>query len=223
VIPALVLTGDFGAALRYAERLWDGRRADGGPASHWLAPAVCAAALACGLRGDAEAFALWRARTFQIAGDLQPDAPGALASLLAFVDARVAVQTGRTSGAAPLTERAFGARGRYQTYAVAAGAELAVVAGLPDAAERLSAALPAAAENDWAAACLSRATGRLHHDQQALVASVTAWERIGARFERAATLLLLPDRAAEGRAELAAPSIGAPTSDPSPEPCHGSR
>ncbi|MGI8335888.1 ATP-binding protein [Actinomadura scrupuli] len=223
VIPALVLTGDFGAALRYAERLWDGRRAAGGSSAHWLAPAVCAAALACGLRGDAEAFALWRARTFQIAGDLQPDAPGALASFLAFVDARVAVRTGRTSGVTALTERAFGARGRYQTYAAAAGAELAVVAGLPDAAERLAAATPAAAENDWAAACLSRATGRLHHDAKALEASAVAWERIGARFERAVTLLLLPDRAAEGRAELAVPSIGAPVPDPAPEPCHGSR
>jgi hypothetical protein len=43
-----------------------------------------------------------------------------------------------------------------------------------------------------------------------LRAAVAAWERIEARFERACTLLLLPDRAAEGRAELAALGVEAP-------------
>jgi hypothetical protein len=33
---------------------------------------------------------------------------------------------------------------------------------------------------------------------------VSGWEAIGARFERACTLLLLPDRVDEGSAELAA-------------------
>ena len=51
--------------------------------------------------------------------------------------------------------------------------------------------------NAWAAACLARARGRLHGDRDALAESVTGWERIGARFERACTLLLLADRAAE--------------------------
>jgi hypothetical protein len=92
--------------------------------------------------------------------------------------------------------------GRYHAYAVAAHAELAVVAGRPDAAERLAAAAPATAGHAWATACLARATGRLHGDEDALAAAVAGFERIGARFERAATLLLLPDRAAEGRAEL---------------------
>ena len=34
--------------------------------------------------------------------------------------------------------------------------------------------------------------------------SLAGWERIGARFEYACTLLLLDDRAADGRARLAA-------------------
>ena len=54
------------------------------------------------------------------------------------------------------------------------------------------------------AAQLLRAAGRLHHDETALKDSVAAWEAIGARFERACTLLLLPDRVDEGTAELAA-------------------
>lgn len=50
-------------------------------------------------------------------------------------------------------------QGRYLPYAAAAAAELAVVAGLPDAAARLASAMPQAVEHDWAAACLARAAG----------------------------------------------------------------
>jgi hypothetical protein len=50
---------------------------------------------------------------------------------------------------------------------------------------------------------LQRAGGRLHEDEAELEASVSLWESIGARFERASTLLLLPSRADEGRLELA--------------------
>jgi len=81
------------------------------------------------------------------------------------------------------------------------------VADRPDAAERIVAAEPYAAENDWAAACLTRVRGRLG-DDAALADAVEQWDRLGARFERAATLVLLPERSAEGRAELAA--LGCP-------------
>ena len=67
----------------------------------------------------------------------------------------------------------------------------ATVAGLPDAADRLAAAERAAAENDWAAAALARAAARLHGDRSALIDAAAGWERIGARFEHAATLALL--------------------------------
>ena len=86
---------------------------------------------------------------------------------------------------------------------------MAVVAALPDAPRRLATTAPVAQENLWATACLARANGRRHDDRAALEESLAGWERIGSRFERACTLLLLlPDRAAEGRAELAA--LGCP-------------
>jgi len=69
---------------------------------------------------------------------------------------------------------------------------------------RLSAAAPAGEENYWAASCLARTAGRLHGDRDALQQSLDGWERIDARFERACTLMLLPDRADGGRAELRA-------------------
>jgi len=89
----------------------------------------------------------------------------------------------------------------YDAYAWAIAAEVAVIAALPDPTQLLAAAAPAGQENLWAAACLARASGRLHDDRAALEESLAGWQRIGARFERACTLLL-PDRAAEGRAEL---------------------
>src|SRR6266545_5756188 len=106
----------------------------------------------------------------------------------------------------------------YDAYAWAVAAEVAVVAALPDAADRLAVAAPAGADNPWAAACLARAHGRRSADRDALRESVAGWERIGARFERACTLLLLPDRAADGYAELVAlgcvPGIATPVDDP---------
>jgi hypothetical protein len=160
----------------------------------WLPVAAQFTALAWGLSGDEEETARWNARAAE-AGTANvfhlQHAP-----LGVFTTARIAVHLGR---AAEVPEPA---RGRYHAYATAARAELAVVAGRPDAAELLAAAEPIAAEHAWAAACLARAAGRLRSDEDRLTAAAAGFERIGARFERAATLLLLPDRAAEGRAEI---------------------
>ncbi|MFG3713747.1 ATP-binding protein [Micromonospora sp. NPDC049460] len=205
LIPALALTGQFAAAVRHAGAMWAGWERAGSPPAPWLSPVILAAALAHGLLGDGESFSRWRGRALQVTGLADAEHLPSLVPFLAFVDARVAVHTGRLGEAAALTERAFGdyPQSRYEPYARAAAAELAVVAGLPDAAERLATAAAVCAENDWAVACLTRAAGRLHHDEDVLAASVEAWERNGARFERACTLLLLPARVAEGRAELA--------------------
>jgi hypothetical protein len=59
-------------------------------------------------------------------------------------------------------------------------------------------------EPPLAVACLARAAGRLHGDREALQRSLDGWERIDARFERACTLTLLPDRPDEGIAGLRA-------------------
>jgi hypothetical protein len=111
----------------------------------------------------------------------------------------------------PLGQEAWYGTPRWyaaRPYAWAIAAEVAVVAGLPDAAERLAAAAPAGEENYWAAACLARAAGRLHGDHGALARSLArslaGWEAIDARFERACTLTLIDGRAAEGHPQLAA-------------------
>ncbi|SCL46534.1 Predicted ATPase [Micromonospora citrea] len=204
LVPALALSGWLAEAVRHADAMWAGWLRAGSPPAPWLSVAVLTSALAHGLLGDDAGCARWRSRALQVTGRVDAGHPLGLVPFFTFVDARVAVHAGRVEDAAALVERAFGTPGRYEPYARAAAAELAVVAGLPDAAERLAAAAPACAENDWAMACLTRATGRLRHDERVLAASAEAFDRAGARFERACTLLLLPDRAAEGRNEIAA-------------------
>jgi predicted ATPase/DNA-binding CsgD family transcriptional regulator/tetratricopeptide (TPR) repeat protein len=204
IVTPLVLAGDFEEALARAAEMWDGQARMDSPPGRWMTHALCSAALAHGLLGEEEAYRSWRTRALTV-GQLTASSPHT--PLVAFVDARVAVHTGRSvSGVADLVERAAAGfvPGQFDRYATAACAELAVVAGLPDAGQRLAEAAEAGRENDWAAACLSRATGRLYGDTAALETAVDGWERIGARFERACTLLLLPARADEGRTELAA-------------------
>jgi predicted ATPase/DNA-binding CsgD family transcriptional regulator len=215
LIPPLVLTGDLKAAVRYATQLWRGWQRAGRPIAGWMAPAVSTAALAHGLLGDREAFIRWRRRVRETAW------PGHQRELNlasdAFVDARFAVATGDLSNATATVRRTFAPYpgARYQTYARAAGAELAVLATLPDAATLLRTAAETTAGNAWAVACLARATARLEDDPDALVACVERWESIGARYERASTLLLIADRAEEGRAEFGA--LGCPVEPAAPQ------
>ncbi|TDB95733.1 ATPase [Actinomadura sp. 7K534] len=201
VIVPLALSGEFGEALRYAGEAWESWLRAGRPGSGMMLPAAVGPALVHGLRGDRARHREWRARVPDAATGQVFD----LSALAGFADALVAVHGGCLGGAAELVAGLFSdaTDPLYAGYAHPAGAELAVLAGLPDAAALVSAAEAAAAENAWGAACLARARGRLHGDAGELAASAEAWERLGARFERAATLLLLPGRADEGRAEMA--------------------
>lgn len=165
------LAGRFDDALTHADILWDGwlHATTAGAESElssllgdWPSSAAAIAAMVHGLRGDAPAFDEWRTRARRSAHVDDAAQSHAVAAPAAFADARVATHAGRSvevpvqvaAALAPFPEK------WWLPYAHAAGAELAVVAGLPDAAQRLADAAPAAAENDWAAACLARATAR---------------------------------------------------------------
>ncbi|MFB4316817.1 LuxR C-terminal-related transcriptional regulator [Actinomadura sp. 21ATH] len=200
VVLPLALSGAFDEVLRHAAAALESWRRAGGPGGGMMRPVAVGPALVHGLRGERAEYLAWRERASGAAGGQVFDH----AALTGFVDARVAVHTGRLDAAADLVAALFDDRTLYRGYAHAAGAELAAVAGLPGAAERVAAAESAAAENAWAAACLARTRGRLNGDRDELASAAEQWERIGARFERATTLALLPGRAAEGRAELAA-------------------
>jgi hypothetical protein len=209
----LVLQGRFGDALSQAAMMWDAWQRAGRPPARWMGPAAYAAVLAHGLRGDDREHDDWLARLREITGaGVHVVTWPNLAPFAAFSEARIALHQGRIDEAVaavaglPLGQEPWYGRPRWYSarpYAWAIAAEVAIVAGLPDAADRLAAAAPAGEENYWAAACLARAAGRLNGDHGALARSLAGWEGIDARFERACTLLLMDGRADEGRAELA--------------------
>src|SRR5262249_37579931 len=135
----------------------------------------------------------------------------------AFAEARIALHLGRWDLAPTLVSRVVrtidGGGPLYATYGLAAMAELALAAGLPAAVtgELIEAAraVSAAAEHGWAKACLARLDGR-RGDPSALEASAREWQRIGARFELACTLHLIPERRDEAAAEFAALAVPPP-------------
>ncbi|MFI6595433.1 ATP-binding protein [Nonomuraea sp. NPDC050536] len=189
-IPPLVLAGQFEEALSHAGAMWESRARAGSRPGSWLTFSLAALSLAQGLRDDEEQSRLWRDRATGLGASATSRELG---PFLAFVDARLAVHTGRHEDAAALVERAFAdfVPGRFDRYARAAGAELAVAAGLPDAPARLEAAADDAHDNDWAAACLLRARARLTGDPALLESSAATWSRIGATFEHAVTRSLI--------------------------------
>jgi len=209
----LVLQGRFDEAVSQAALMWDAWERAGRPPARWMGPAAYAAVLAHGLRGDDMEHDDWMVRLREITGTGAHQVTGTnLSSFAAFSDARIALHQGRidaavvaVAGLALGQEKWYGTPHWYSArpYAWAIAAEVGIVAGLPDAADRLAAAAPAGEENYWAAACLARAAGRLNGDHGALARSLAGWEGIDARFERACTLVLMDGRADEGRAELA--------------------
>jgi predicted ATPase/DNA-binding CsgD family transcriptional regulator len=216
VVP-LVLQGKFDEALSEAVAMWDSWQREGRPASPWLAPAGYAAVLAHGLRGDEEGCRLWRGRASELTSLGDAAANRSLGGFATFADARIALHQGHLEQVARATSglgvgwRPWSAarHQQYDSFALAIAVEAAVIQGVPDAEERLANAAPAATENRWAAACLTRAAGRRTGNIAVVEESVMGWEQLDARFERAITLLLIRERATEGRAELDA--LGCPS------------
>jgi predicted ATPase/DNA-binding CsgD family transcriptional regulator len=218
-IVALVLSGAFDAAIRrgrFTREVWEHA---GAPPARWLGPQMYAVSLALALRGFGDEGREWAAFTLErIAGLQTRNVHFQVGGMVTFADARLAVHEGRladalTAVAAIPAEKDAWSTVRhwyFDAYPWAMAAEAAVLADAPDADARLAAAEPVTTENRWAAACLARARGRRFGDEALLRESVAAWERIGARYERACTLLLLPDRADEGLAELAALGVAPP-------------
>ena len=196
VVP-LTLRGAFDEALAEAAVMREGWVRAGQPTAGWMASSFLAVSLIHGLRGDSEAHQDWHRLAEQVA----PPSPRHLSRL--FVDIRLALHLGDLERAAAIAEREAAPPGTtYYPYAMSQVVEAAAATGRVDAARLLAAAEPLAAQNDFAAPVLARARGRLSGDPDAFAAAVAGFEAIGARFERAATLLLLPERADEGREEL---------------------
>ena len=162
VLP-LVLQGRFDEASARAALMWDAWEQAGRPAARWMGPALYGMILACGLRGDDSSRRRWLARVSDLIGDDRDLVSGSnLAAVAAFTEARITMhRSGMAATAEPVRGPWYDTPHWYslRPYAWAVAAEVAVISGQHDAADRLAAAAPAGEENYWAAACLARAAG----------------------------------------------------------------
>ncbi len=201
VLP-LVLLGEFDEALVQAELMRESWQSAGRPRVGWLAGAMFTTAMVHGVRRDRPGFDEW----WRLAAGLRTEPT--IIHIGAFVGLRVALHGGSFDDV-PFSEGPTAQVGDgFGPYAVAADVEAAVVRGGSEAADQVESARAVVAENVFAEALVQRASGRLSGDPRELAAAASSFETIGARFEWACTLCLLPDRRAEGEADLA--ELGCP-------------
>ena len=192
------LQGDFDEATAQAAIMLEGWSRAGSPPAGWMGPAFFAAALAHGLRGDESRCSEWyeRAATLRglrVASGFRPYAEARLALHRGDLDEAVRVARATRLDAGEL----------FKPYACALAAEIATIAGDPDADDLRAVAMPLARENDYALAYLTRASGRRAGDARTLAEAVDIWSRVGAEYELACTMLLIEDRRDEGKVLLA--------------------
>jgi hypothetical protein len=195
----LAMQGKFDEALIQADEMRRAWEAGGRPTSGWMAPSVYAVAMIYWLRGHDRSAHLWQTLAREVT--VHPGVRG----FEPFVEIRTMLYLGRLDDAVAVVRALPPERlGSYDPYARAVAAEVGVVAALDEVEELIKKATEEAQHHMWASACLLRVQGRRTGDPDRLLAAVAAWEAIDARFERACTLALLPDRADEAAAELRA-------------------
>jgi predicted ATPase/DNA-binding CsgD family transcriptional regulator len=190
-IRVLTLRGAFTEAVDQADLLWTQWTSSGYPPLPWMATAAATAVLACGMTGSPRE-GEWRSRMLTLANTEVADHIPVLAAIAAYVDARLALHRADLSDAARLVARcneAFADRW-YEGFARSAGAELALVAGLPHAHSGVERLAPYAEESDWVAAVQLRCQARVMPDASYREQAIALWTTIGAEAERAATLAL---------------------------------
>ncbi|MFF0342187.1 ATP-binding protein [Kribbella sp. NPDC004875] len=187
-VRAFALAGLFDEAIRTADAMWAGWRAAGCPPHAWMASGASCAALAHGLLGTGLA-EVWQARALEMARVSDAADSPSLAANAAFVAARLALHEYPGEADRPV-ERATASFPEpwWEGYAHAAGAELAVVAGHPDAADHLERAARGADQNAWVGAAVQRGRGRLTGDRKLLREAAERFGTLGARFEAEHTL-----------------------------------
>jgi predicted ATPase/DNA-binding CsgD family transcriptional regulator len=206
LLVADAFSGDIDGVLTGAERFLDAWERNGRQPSPSLAPAAAAVAMVHGLRGDDPARTEWLAIVDEVRAGLTPQRPSGYPAVF---DAMVLLHRGDPTAAlepvAPEPEQVW----KWVTwiwlhYYVALRAEAAVLAGHPEARDRIAAARATVAGNPVATAQVERAAALLDGDQPRLVAAADAFETAGCRYQRARTLVLAGgEHAAAGAAALA--------------------
>jgi predicted ATPase/DNA-binding CsgD family transcriptional regulator len=190
IVSALV--GEWERVLGAAERFRSDWERAGRPRVPTLRRAAHAVALVHGLRGEADERKRWRA----VCEALGPaDGPYHDRHAIAFFDALLLLHEGRPDRAldrlsTPPHELRSWFDGIWRPWYAALWAEAAVLAGRPEAAERVAAVRPATAENTVAAAIVHRAEALMVGDRPGVLAAAATLEAAGCRYQWARSLVL---------------------------------
>ncbi|MGI5158122.1 ATP-binding protein [Microbispora sp. CA-102843] len=198
------LAGNVDEVLTGSVRLLDAWRQAGSPTRSYLGPAVAAVAMIHGLRDDHDAQREWQEVLNQLGTP-----PDRTYGYGAVFDAMLLLHRGQAPEAlermAPEARQVW----KWVTWIwhhwyVALRAEATVLAGSPDARDRLAEARTVVAGNPVAGAIVERAEALLHGDREALLATADAFDAAGCRYQSARTMVLAGgDHAERGAAALA--------------------
>ena len=214
--------GDAEAVLAGSAHFLDAWQRNGRQPSAGLAPSAAAVAMVHGLRGDEPARAEWLAIVDELRASWEPARPDTATmaaaqsgqasnpgGYAATFDAMVLLHHGDAQAAlervAPEPEQVW----KWVTWIwlhwyVALRAEAAVLAGHPDARDRIAAARTTVAGNPVAIAQVERAQALLEGDLPRLLAAADAFDAAGCRYQWARTLVLAGgEHAIAGAAGLA--------------------
>ncbi|WP_440087523.1 ATP-binding protein [Streptosporangium sp. LJ11] len=198
------LAGNVDEVLTGSVRFLDAWRRAGSPAQSLLCPAAAAVAMIHGLRDDHDARRAW-----QEILDRLGTPPEHTYGYGAVFDAMVLLHHGQAPKALERTAPEPRQVWKWVTWIwhhwyVALRTEAAVLAGSPDARDRLVEARTVVAGNPVAAAIVERAEALLDKDRERLLATAYAFDAAGCRYQSARTLVLADgDHAARGAAALA--------------------
>ncbi|WP_344579975.1 ATP-binding protein [Nonomuraea roseoviolacea] len=198
------LAGNVDEVLTGSVRFLDAWRRAGRPARSLLRPAVAAVAMVHGLRDEHDARREWQEVLDQLGTPT-----GHTYGYGAVFDAMLLLHRGQASEA---LERMTPEPGQvwkwvawiWHHWYVALRTEAAVLAGSPDARDRLAEARTIVAGNPVATALVERAGALLVGDHEGLLATTDAFDAAGCRYQSARTMVLAGgDHAERGAAALA--------------------
>jgi hypothetical protein len=204
LLVADALVGDVEEVLAVSDRFLEAWQRAGSPTRSILGPAMAGVAMIHGLRGDQEARLEWGAVLRQLGSS-----PWETYGYGAVFDALVMLHHGQTQQALKRMTPGPDEVWRWVTWIwlhwyVALRAEAAVLAGSPDARDRLAEARAIVAGNPVAGALVERAGALLDNDQERLLATAAAFDAAGCRYQSARTMVLSGgDHATRGEAAIA--------------------
>jgi hypothetical protein len=205
-----LLSGAWDEAVELSELFQGGWERAGRPVAGNLSPASYAAAAVHALRGDDAQRQHW----MDVSATLTtPGRPRATIHFGEFFDSLVLLHRGEAEEAVSLLDEAPEEfinhyNGMWRPWYASTWAEAAVLAGLPDAAERVARAVPMTQGNPIARAVVRRAAGLAAGDDDGradLVGAAAALHALGAKYQWARSLVMLGgDDAERGVHQLAA-------------------